>query len=68
MSEQDQDATVGRLIREKGDAARLKAVLDAELEQVLLITGKVFRELHTLAPEAVGARLEPIKKYFNADA
>ena len=68
MSEQEQDAIVGRLIREKSQAMRKKAALDAELKMVGEEFEKVFKRLHLFTAEGAAGMLDPIKKYFNTDA
>lgn len=68
MSQVDQDAIVGRLVRERNDAIRLMAALDAQLSQIADLSGKAFRQLRTVTPEQIGKMLEPVKDYFNVDA
>ncbi len=68
MSEQEQDAIVGRLIREKSEALRRKAALDAELKMVGDTLNSIFERMHGAIPEVVAGQLEPIRKYFNTDS
>jgi len=68
MSQQEQDAIVGRVIREKSEALRQKAALDAELQLVGDTCAAVFRQLHSISSEEAAGQLEPIRKYFDTDA
>jgi hypothetical protein len=60
MSNQEQDAIVGRLIREKSEALRLKAALEAEIKLVADICDSVLVRGHLLTPEEAAGKMEPI--------
>lgn len=68
MTSQEQDAIVGRLIREKSEALRLKAALEAEIKLVADICESVLGAVESLKPEQLAGELEPIRKYFNIEA
>jgi hypothetical protein len=68
MSQDEQDAIVGRLLREKSEASKRRAALDSEIKLVTDTCESVFRDLHKLKAEDACGRLEPIRKYFNPDA
>jgi len=69
MSEQEQDAVVGRLVREKRSAVQRKAAIDAELKQLKDAIGQMFRALDGGAgPQTAIQALEGVKKYFTMDA
>lgn len=67
MSQQEQDAIIGRLIREKSEAGRRRAALDAELKLVEKTLTDLFKLINTYSEEQIKSQLEPIQKYFNQD-
>jgi hypothetical protein len=68
MSNEEQDAIVGRLMREKSEALKRKAAFEAEIKLVTDTCLAVFRELDTLKASGVRTRLESIGKYFSPEA
>lgn len=68
MSQEEQDAIVGRLIRERSEALKQSVALDAEIKLVCSKCDSVLRRVHTLTAGSVSEMLEPIRKYFNIDA
>ena len=68
MSEQEQDAVLGRLVREKAAALKRKTILDAEINLVRDVCDQVLVRGRVLKPEEAAAKLEPIRKYFDVDA
>ena len=62
MSEQDQDAIIGRTLREYGDAKKELAALHAEAERIgndLTGVGHALRTIHSLAGVAGYSRFDP---------
>ena len=68
MSNEEQDAIVGRLIREKSEAMRRKAALEAEIKRLGDVLDSVLKRTHVLTTEEIAGQLEPIRKYFNIDS
>jgi hypothetical protein len=68
MSQEEQDAIVGRVIREKSEALKRRAALQAEIKLVGETCVAVFRRADLLTAESAIRLLEPIRKYFNLEA
>jgi len=54
--------------REKSEFIRRQGMLDAEIKMVKEVCESVIVRGHTLTPQEVGGKLEPIRKYLNVDA
>jgi hypothetical protein len=68
MSDEQMDAIVGRLVREREECQRRVVALDAELKLMEERITDILRRRHLLSREEMRERLAPVERYFHLDA